>query len=49
MFKTDKKKLGLKKFTVSNINNQRMIFGGTINDGPATQRPTSQLTRPTKK
>ena len=49
MIKTDKKKLGLKKFTVSKLNNQRMIFGGTTDDGVATVRPTSQLSRPTKK
>jgi len=49
MFKTGKNKLELEKFTVSIINNQRMIFGGTVNDGPATVRPTSDKTRPTRK
>ena len=49
MFKTDEKKLGLEKFTVSKINNQRMIFGGSADDGSATVRPQSLKTRPTKK
>lgn len=48
-FKTNEIKLGLVKFTVSKLNNQRMIFGGDGTDGGATTRPTSQKTRPTKK
>jgi len=47
-FKTNETKLGLEKFTVSKINNQRRIFGGST-DGGATVRPSSQKTRPTKK
>ncbi len=49
MQKKDETKLGLEKFTVSKINNQRMIFGGSTTDGPATVRPTSDKTRPTRK
>jgi len=47
MYKKDEIKLGLEKFTVSKINNQRMIFGG--NDGSSTIRPKTLKTRPTKK
>ena len=47
MYKTSKTKLGLEKFTVSKINNQRRIFGG--DEGSATVRPKSLKTRPTKK
>ncbi len=47
MYKTDETKLGLEKFTVSKVNNQRMIFGG--DDGPSTIRPKSLKTRPTRK
>ena len=49
MFKTNETKLGLEKFTISKINNQRMIFGGTTDEGVATVRPKSIRTRPTKK
>ncbi len=49
MQKKDETKLGLEKFTVSKINNQRMIFGGSADDGSATVRPQSLKTRPTKK
>lgn len=47
MNKTSKTKLGLEKFTISKINNQRRIFGG--DDGSATIRPKSLKTRPTRK
>jgi hypothetical protein len=47
MHKTDETKLGLEKFTVSKINNQRRIFGG--DEGSATVRPKTLKTRPTKK
>jgi len=50
MNKTNKQKLSLEKFTVSKINNQQKIFGGSgTKDGPATLRPTAKKTRPTKK
>ncbi len=50
MSKTDEKKLGIEKFTVSKINNQQMIFGGsTADDGPITIRPKTRKTRPTRK
>lgn len=49
MDKTHEKKLGIEKFTVAKINNQKMIFGGTsIDEGPITIRPKTQKTRPTK-
>ena len=49
MDKTHEKKLGIEKFTVSKINNQKMIFGGsTANDGPITIRPKSAKTKPTR-
>jgi hypothetical protein len=48
MDKSHEKKLSIDKFTVSKINNQRMIFGGTTDDGPITILPKTQKTRPTR-
>ena len=48
MEKTNKTKLALEQFTVSKLNNQRMIFGGH-GGGTATLKPKSLKTRPTKK
>lgn len=50
MDKTHEKKLGIEKFTVSKINNQKMIFGGnSTDDGPITVRPKTLTKRPTRK
>lgn len=49
MDKQDEKKLGIEKFTVSKINNQKMIFGGNSSDeGPITIRPKTLKNRPTR-
>ena len=49
MGKTHENKLGIEKFTVSKINNQKKIFGGsTADDGPITIRPKTHKTRPTR-
>ncbi len=35
-----KKKLNLEKFTISKLENQHLIFGGTGDDGTGTFTPT---------